>query len=270
MANEQSIFFKTPKKIKKEARETIKGSYAKCIKANLFGLAILLAVALGFTLSLLLLYKYEWLQITLCSILAVLFVFFAGTVIVGNCMFYTKLYKDDASIKDAFASFNNIWKYGRMFLYKVLLCLLFFVLSAGLILVVLIFLNSNLFSNFSEGYITFIDFIETCAKKDSFTKVIIIASVLGALSSLWAIIKAIKHSILFVSVAVFPKQTLTGAYKTSKKAIKGNKLRFVKLWFSLFPHYLICILTGGLYLLWFIPYYQTCKVIFYEDLVAEF
>ncbi len=270
MANEQSIFFKTPKKIKKEAKDTLKGSYAKCIKANFLGLAILLAVALGFTLSLLLLFKYEWIQITLCSILAVLFVFMLGTVIVGNCIFYTKLHRDDASVKDAFSSFNNVWKYGQMFLYKLLLCLLFFIIFAGVLFLILIVLNSQLFELVSDGFMSLAEFFKTCVKRDNFKTIIVLASIFGTISSIWAVFKAIKHATLFVSVADFPKQTLIGAYKTNKKVIKGNKLRFVKLWLSLFPHYIICILTGGIYLIWFWPYYQTCKVIFYEDLIAEF
>ena len=271
MASEQDIFFKTPKQIKLDAKDTLKGTYGKCIKANFLGLAVLLGVALAFTLSLLLLGDYEWIQITLCVILGALFVFFMGTVIVGNCMFYTKLHKDDAKVKDAFTSFNNIWKYGRMFIYYVLICLALFIVFAGILFLILIILNNNLFTMFQDGDIkTFGEFLTRCAKTESFIAIIILTAIFGVIAYVWAIFKSIKHATLFVSVADFPKQTLIGAYKTSKKAIKGNRLRFVKLWFSLFPHYLLCSITGGIYLIWFWPYYQTCKVVFYQDLIAEF
>ena len=76
MASEQDIFYKTPRQIKADAKDTLKGMYGKSIKANLLGLAVLLGVALAFALCLTLLGDYEWLQITLCIILGVLFVFF--------------------------------------------------------------------------------------------------------------------------------------------------------------------------------------------------
>lgn len=271
MAKEQDIFFKTPKQIKLEAKDTLKGSYGKCVKANFLGLSVLLGTALGFILSFFLLEDYLWIQVTLCVILAVLFVFFTGTVIVGNSMFYTKLHKDDAKLKDAFLSFNNVWKYGRMYLYKMLICLSFFIVFLGVVFLILIFLNDILFKMFQDGDIkTFGEFLLRCSQKDNFTIILVLIGVFGFIATVWAIFKAIKHSTLFVSVANLPKQTLTGAYKTSSKAIKGNKLRFVKLWISLFPHYLFCVITGGIYLIWFWPYYQTCKVVFYQDLIAEF
>ncbi len=269
--NEFDIFYKTPKKIMSEAKDTLKGTYKKCIKANLLGLAILLGVAVLFVLALMLLKDFLWLQATLCTIIAVGFVFIMGTVIVGNAMFYTALFKEDAKVKDCLSSFNNVWKYGQMFLYKTLICCLFFIISLAIVFLIFINIYSGIWADFLSGEIeTFGEVLNTVLALDSFKTIIVLLSVFSALSSLWYIFKSIKHSVLFVSVADFPKQTLRGAYKTSSKAIKGNKIRFVKLWFNLLPHMLFCGLTGGIYLIWFWPYYQTCKVVFYNDLIAEF
>lgn len=269
--SEHDIFFKTPSEIRKEAKDTLKGMYKKSIKANFLGFAILLVIALAFVLCLLLLEDLLWLQVSLCVALGLLFVFFTGTVIVGNAMFYTKLHNEDARVKDSLASFNNVWKYGQMFLYKTLISGLFFILSFGIIFLVFIGLYSGIWGEFLNGDIeTFAEVLENVISLNSFNTIIVLIAVLSTISLIWAILKSIKHSCLFVSVANNPKQTLIGAYKTSNKAIKNNKSRFIKLWVSLIPHFILCSLTGGIYLIWFWPYYQTCKVIFYEDLIAEF
>lgn len=268
---EQSLFYKTTRQIKQEAKDTVKGAYGKSIKANLLGIAVLAVTALAFYLSLTLLQNIEWLQITLCVVLGVLFVFFAGTVLVGNLTFYSRLHDDDAKIKDAFSSFNNIWKYGWMFIFYLLLVLLFFIISAGIIFFIFTLMYDNLWSMFTQGKIkTFVELINQASNYSNFSVIIALIAVFGTISMFWAIFMSIKYSTLFITVAVKPKQTLLSAFKQNKQALKDNKKRFVNLWLSLFGHYLLCVITAGIYAIWFVPYYQTCKVVFYKDLLTDF
>lgn len=266
MANEQSIFFKTPKQIKIDAKDALKGSYAKSIKANFLGLAILLATALAFVLSLILLEDFFVIQLTLCIIFAILFVFFTGTVLVGNLNFYNKLYKDDAKIKDALSSFNNIWKYGRMFVYYMLfniLAILGLVVVFGIIVAIII---TSMANSLRDGNI-----LEIFMGLINYTALFVVISCIFSIAcTIVSLCVNIKYSMLFITVAETPKQTLISAFKENKKVIKGNKIRYFKLMFSLFPHYLLCAITFGIYSIWFVPYYQTCKVVFYQDLIAEF
>ena len=266
MAKEQDIFFKTPKQIKQEAKDTLKGSYAKSIKANLLGLAVLLGVALGFVLSLILLEDYLWLQVSLCVILATIFVFFIGTVLAGNLTFYNKLYKDDAKIKDAFSSFNNVWKYGRMFVYYLVFQILAICSMLLVFVLICIILISNLFTYLLQGDFSILIF----AFAKYHVLLLTVSIVISIISNVISAYISVKYSMLFMTVAETPKQTLISAFKQNKSVMKGNKKRFLKLWFSMSHHYIFCVLSLGIYAIWFWPYYQTCKVVFYQDLIAEF
>lgn len=79
-----------------------------------------------------------------------------------------------------------------------------------------------------------------------------------------------SYSMAFFILAENPKMKVTQALKESRKLMRKNKFRLFKLQMSYFGWFVLCILSAGIGFLWFLPYYQTSKAKFYDDLKIIF
>ena len=63
-----------------------------------------------------------------------------------------------------------------------------------------------------------------------------------------------------------PQMGPVQAMKSSRKMMKGHKMELFLLALSFIGWAFLCVLTAGIGLLWFIPWFETTMVAYYEDL----
>ena len=67
----------------------------------------------------------------------------------------------------------------------------------------------------------------------------------------------------------YPELGVREALRTSKQMMKGHKWDLFVLDLSFIGWFFVCILTFGIGVLWVIPYQETTRAAFYEDLKIE-
>ncbi|MDP4086431.1 MAG: DUF975 family protein [Bacillota bacterium] len=82
------------------------------------------------------------------------------------------------------------------------------------------------------------------------------------------IIKTISYSQIYFLIKDHPEYTVTQAIKESKKRMKGYKCKYFLLGLSFLGWGLLSMITLGIGLLWFVPYYTTSIAVFYNELIA--
>lgn len=77
------------------------------------------------------------------------------------------------------------------------------------------------------------------------------------------------YSMSWFILADNPDMPATEARKRSIAMMRGNKWRLFCLDFSFIGWMLLCILTLGILTFWIMPYVQTARAEFYQDLLAR-
>ncbi len=83
------------------------------------------------------------------------------------------------------------------------------------------------------------------------------------------IVKGYSYSMSYFILADDPNIPANEARKRSMEMMRGNKWRLFCLDFSFFGWILLSILTLGVLYFWIIPYIQTARAEFYQDLLAR-
>lgn len=80
------------------------------------------------------------------------------------------------------------------------------------------------------------------------------------------IIASFRYSMVYFVLADDPEAGPIEALRRSSTIMKGNKWKLFCLYFRFIFWWILSSLTGGLAYLWLIPYIQTAKAQFYEDI----
>ena len=98
----------------------------------------------------------------------------------------------------------------------------------------------------------------------------------GILITLWSllliipgIIKSLSYAMTMYIVKDHPELTVNEAIDLSKDMMYGHKYDLFYLYISFIGWYLLSILTLGIGTFWLMPYIETAKASFYEDVKAE-
>lgn len=78
------------------------------------------------------------------------------------------------------------------------------------------------------------------------------------------IIFSIKTSMTFYLMRANPKMKPVSALKASSKIMRGHSGKYFKLALSFTGLFLLCLVTLGAGFIYFFPYFNTCKVVFYK------
>lgn len=101
-------------------------------------------------------------------------------------------------------------------------------------------------------------------------KVYLLASIRIILWSLLfvipGIIKAISYSQAFYILSENPGMSARECLAESERLMNGNKMRFFCFELSFIGWWILCSLTLGLAMIWFIPYHNACLATFYIDI----
>lgn len=83
------------------------------------------------------------------------------------------------------------------------------------------------------------------------------------------IVKGYSYSMSYFILADDPNIPANEARKRSIAMMRGNKWRLFCLDFSFIGWMLLCVLTLGILTFWIMPYVQTARAEFYQDLLAR-
>ena len=83
-------------------------------------------------------------------------------------------------------------------------------------------------------------------------------------------VKSIGYSMSTLMLIDNPKYNAENVLKESKHIMKQNYGRYAKFQWSFFWWFLLCVVSGGIALLWVFPKYSTSKAVFYENLKTDF
>lgn len=83
------------------------------------------------------------------------------------------------------------------------------------------------------------------------------------------IIKAYSYSMSYFILVDCPEMPANQARKQSMALMQGHKWRLFCLDLSFIGWWLLCILTLGILSFWVLPYQQTARAKFYQDLIGE-
>lgn len=84
------------------------------------------------------------------------------------------------------------------------------------------------------------------------------------------IIKSFSYAMTAFVLRDNPELKFNGAIEKSMKMMDGHKFDLFYLYLTFIGWGLLCILTLGIGLLWFVPYMQSALAHFYEDVKAEY
>ena len=84
------------------------------------------------------------------------------------------------------------------------------------------------------------------------------------------IIKSFSYAMTAFVLRDNPELKFNGAIEKSMKMMDGHKFDLFYLYLTFIGWGLLCILTLGIGLLWFVPYMQSASAHFYEDVKAEY
>ena len=80
------------------------------------------------------------------------------------------------------------------------------------------------------------------------------------------IVKFYEHAMVYYLLIDNPQLSPVDLIARSKELMTGKKWRLFKLDMSFAGWYLLSLLTGGILLLFVVPYHQTARAAFYEDI----
>lgn len=96
-------------------------------------------------------------------------------------------------------------------------------------------------------------------------------------ASLWAlllivpgIIKGLSYAMTSYILVDYPELPANQAINLSRKMMYGRKFDLFYLYLSFIGWLVLCFLTLGIGLIWFVPYAQTTEASFYEDAKADY
>lgn len=84
------------------------------------------------------------------------------------------------------------------------------------------------------------------------------------------IIAIIRYSMVYFIMNDNPGIGVMDAISLSKDMMKGHKGRLFMLWLSFIGWFILGLIPFGIGLLWVVPYYNSAKANFYEDLKANY
>ena len=84
------------------------------------------------------------------------------------------------------------------------------------------------------------------------------------------IIKSFSYAMTAFVLRDNPELKFNGAIEKSMKMMDGHKFDLFYLYLTFIGWGVLCILTLGIGLLWFVPYMQSASAHFYEDVKAEY
>lgn len=84
------------------------------------------------------------------------------------------------------------------------------------------------------------------------------------------IIKSFSYAMTAFVLRDNPELKFNGAIERSMAMMKGHKFDLFYLYLTFIGWGVLCILTLGIGLLWFVPYMQSASAHFYEDVKAEY
>ena len=83
------------------------------------------------------------------------------------------------------------------------------------------------------------------------------------------IVKAYSYSAVPYLFSMNPDLKPIEAIDESKRLMNGHKWEAFVFDLSFIPHFLLAIITLGIYLIYLIPYYATCKIEFYRRILND-
>ena len=99
---------------------------------------------------------------------------------------------------------------------------------------------------------------------------IVFGSLLGIVTlSIGASVLSYAYSMVPYLLRDYPELGAREALRTSRQMMKGHKWDLFVLDLSFIGWFFVCILTFGIGVLWVIPYQETTRAAFYEDLKNE-
>jgi len=81
--------------------------------------------------------------------------------------------------------------------------------------------------------------------------------------------KSLEYSMIMFFIVEFPTLTARKSLKLSKIVTKGNLWNLIELNLSFIGYFFLCIVTLGIALIWFEPYYNMTKTNAYHGLLKE-
>lgn len=118
----------------------------------------------------------------------------------------------------------------------------------------------NLFNGFSYFVKTFLVYLITTIFTVLWTLLLIVPG----------IIAAFRYSMVYFIMNDNPEIGVMDAINLSKEMMKGHKGRLFSLWISFIGWFILGLIPLGIGLLWVIPYYNSAKANFYEDLKINY
>ncbi len=107
-----------------------------------------------------------------------------------------------------------------------------------------------------------------------FSKAFVLNIIITVFTILWTLLLIIPGIIAYLrySMAYFimtdnPQLSAFEALNQSKHMMTGCKGKLFRLWLSFFGWFILGIITLGIGFLWVLPYYNTAKAKFYQDLL---
>ena len=80
------------------------------------------------------------------------------------------------------------------------------------------------------------------------------------------IIKSIAYSQAMYILSEKPGMSARECLRESERLMNGNKMRYFLFQLSFIGWWILCTITCGIALIWFIPYYNACCATFYIDI----
>lgn len=109
--------------------------------------------------------------------------------------------------------------------------------------------------------------------KENFTRALLVPLLTAVFTLLWSlllvipgIIKAYSYAMTYYIAKDRPELSAEDCINESMKMMAGNKMRLFLLDLSFIGWFLLSCITFGIGLLWLMPYVQTARAAFYEDL----
>lgn len=106
-----------------------------------------------------------------------------------------------------------------------------------------------------------------------FSKAFVLNIIITVFTILWTllliipgIIASLRYSMAYFIMTDNPQLSAFEALNQSKQMMTGFKGKLFRLWLSFLGWFLLGIITLGIGFLWVLPYYNTAKANFYQDL----
>ena len=101
------------------------------------------------------------------------------------------------------------------------------------------------------------------------TPFLVAGIILYILGIVFMVIVALNYSLVFLILIDSPYEKIREVFTHSKELMKGRKKQIFVLELSFLGWYMLGILSFGIGLLWIIPYFTQCVVVFYRDTTGD-